>query len=540
MKQTADICLLLEGTYPFVRGGVSAWLHQLVLNLSELTFALVFLGGRRADYAEAKYALPPNIAHLETHYLEDALRNCPPQRTRLSESRAAEVRALHAALEVRDRAHAHPSVTRNELRAPGTSTHAVVIADSEASPIAGRMCAGAALPNEALDRVLRSLECERGLRLPQFLYSAGAWELICDAYVARERETSFLDYFWTLRLLHAPLFQLAEIAARAPLARAYHSVSTGYAGFLGALLARRRGRPLILSEHGIYTKERRIDLNQTEWFDPTRGEFEPGLGEPRAELRELWIRYFESLGYIAYRSADPIVALSEGNRIRQVADGAPAQRTRIISNGIDVAAFERALLARPAGVPMVIGLIGRVVPIKDVKTFIRAIGAVLATLPKAQGWVIGGADEEPAYARECETLAGALGLDRSLMFLGHRSAGDMLPKLGLLMLTSISEGQPLAILEAFAAGVPCIATDVGACRELIEGRDATDQALGRAGRVVPFADADALARAAVELLTQPTEWQACQAAGLRRVRRYYEQRSMIEAYGDLYRAAGGD
>jgi glycosyltransferase involved in cell wall biosynthesis len=376
--------------------------------------------------------------------------------------------------------------------------------------------------------------------LPQFLYSAGAWELICDAYVARERETSFLDYFWTLRLLHAPLFQLAEIAARAPLARAYHSISTGYAGFLGALLERRRGRPLILSEHGIYTKERRIDLNQTEWFDPTRGEFEPGLGEPRAELRELWIRYFESLGYIAYRSANPIVALFEGNRMRQVADGAPAQRTRIISNGIDVAAFERALLARPADVPMVIGLIGRVVPIKDVKTFIRAIGAVVATLPRAQGWVIGGADEEPAYARECEMLVCALGLDQSVRFLGHQSAGDVLPKLGVLMLTSISEGQPLAILEAFAAGVPCIATDVGACRELIEGRDAIDQTLGRAGRVVPFADAAALAQAALELLTQPTEWQACQAAGLRRVRRYYEERSMIDAYRALYRAACGD
>jgi glycosyltransferase involved in cell wall biosynthesis len=376
--------------------------------------------------------------------------------------------------------------------------------------------------------------------LPQFLYSAGAWELICDAYLACERETSFLDYFWTLRLLHAPLFQLAKIAAHAPRARAYHSVSTGYAGFLGALLERRRGRPLILSEHGIYTKERRIDLNQTEWFDPTRGEFEPGVGEPRAELRELWIRYFECLGCIAYRSANPIVALSEGNRMRQVADGAPPERTRIISNGIDVAAFERALRARPPEAPLVIGLLGRVVPIKDVKTFIRAIGAAAAILPAVQGWVIGGADEEPSYARECVALVSALGLDRHLRFLGHRPAADVLPKLGVLMLTSISEGQPLAVLEAFAAGVPCIATDVGACRELIEGRDAMDRALGRAGRVVPFADAEALAHAAVALLTGPGEWQACQAAGLLRVRRYYEQRSMVDAYGDLYRRACGD
>ncbi|HET6336454.1 MAG TPA: GT4 family glycosyltransferase PelF [Polyangiales bacterium] len=509
--QAADICLLLEGTYPYVRGGVSAWLHQLVRSLHELTFALVFLGGRRMDYGEPQYALPPNVVHLEAHYLEDALRECPPHRTRLSGRRVREVCALHAELESLARAAQAPADPQKPPQAPPSSG--------------------------ALDEVLRELGRDRGLRLAQFLYSSGAWEILCNAYVTRARESSFLDYFWTLRLMHAPLFQLARIADQVPPARVYHSISTGYAGFLGAVLQSRRERPFILSEHGIYTKERRIDLNQTEWFEPTRGEFEPGLGEPRAELRELWIRYFESLGRIAYRSADPIVALSEGNRQRQIADGAPAERVRIVSNGIDVAAFESALLARPAELPLVVGLIGRVVPIKDVKTFIRAMGAVVAEIPSAQGWVIGGADEEPAYARECVALVGALRLNASVKFLGHQRTAEVLPKLGVVMLTSVSEGQPLVLLEAFAAGVPCVATDVGGCRELIEGRDPDDQALGRAGRIAPFADSDALARAAIELLSSADEWQACQVSGLRRVRRCYEQQSMVDAYRDCYRAA---
>jgi polysaccharide biosynthesis protein PelF len=497
MKRTVDICLVLEGTYPYVRGGVSAWLHQLVQNLSEHTFALIFLGGRRKDYGEPQYQVPPNVVHVETHYLEDALRGRAPKRASLSHKHSTELRAFHAAL-------AASGARKREAEA-------------------------------AIDRTLCTLACPGGVQLSQFLYGAGAWDLLCAAYADRAREVSFLDYFWTLRLLHAPLFQLAVIAREAPDARAYHTISTGYAGLLGAMLECRRQRPLILSEHGIYTKERRIDLNQSESFDPKAGEW--GAGESRSELRDLWVCYFESLGRLTYRSANPIVALSEANRQRQIADGAPATRTRVISNGIDVAKFEQALWSRAAEVPQVIGLLGRVVPIKDVKTFIRAIGLLAPSLPSARAWVIGGADEDPAYAAECEALVGALELKDRIAFVGHKVPAEVFPKLGVLMLTSISEGQPLAILEAFAAGVPCIATDVGACRELIEGRDDTDRALGKAGRVVPFADAAALAEAAVELLTQPEIWRSCQAAGLERVRRHYDQRSMLDAYRDVYRIA---
>lgn len=498
MKPTADICLLLEGTYPFVRGGVSAWLHQLIANLPSLRFALVFLGGRRADYGDPHYALPANVVHLEAHYLEDSLRGCRPRQTRMSDAQVSHVRALHEEL---DTLAVEPA-SGSELR--------------------------------AIDEMLDTLETGNGVRITQFLYGKRAWDVMRDECESRECECAFLDYFWTQRLLHGPLFFLARIADQVPDARVFHSISTGYAGFLGAILQRRRARPLILSEHGIYTKERRIDLNQTDWFDPGQDELQLGPGEPRAELRALWIRYFESLGRIAYRAADPIVALSEGNRQRQIADGAPLERTRIVSNGVAVASFEAALFARPEEVPRVIGLVGRVVPIKDVKTFVRSIAALRLSLPNVEGWVIGGAEEEPAYLRECQALALALGLDTQLKFLGHRQTREVLPKLGLLMLTSISEGQPLAILEALAAGVPCVATDVGACRELIEGRDDADRAIGRAGRVVPFADEGALAGAALELLSDSDEWSRCQAAGLQRVRTLYEEQFTTAAYERIY------
>jgi glycosyltransferase involved in cell wall biosynthesis len=502
----ADVCLLLEGTYPFVRGGVSAWVHQLIVGLPNLRFSIVFIGGRRADYAEAKYQLPKNVTHLETHYLEDACKDRRPRRVRLPASKLEAVCSLHDYLKA------------------GGSEHGL---EGEDLPMLER----------AVDSMLTSLEQPKGLDVDDFLFGSGSWELIRESHLKGDHTAPFVDYFWTIRLMHGPIFQLARIAEHVPRARAYHSVSTGYAGLLGTFLERRRQRPLILSEHGIYTKERRIDLNQAEWLDqlrPTRSrEFKGGA----AAIRRLWIRYFEGLGRLTYRSANPIISLYGGNRQRQHEDGALPSRTRIIVNGIDPERFRAGREGRRAEVPHVIGLIGRIVPIKDVKTFIRTIQLVVRDLPDVEGWIVGSSEEDPAYGEECRALAQSLGVAECVRFLGHKNVVEILPKLGLLMLTSISEAQPLAVLEAFAAGVPCVTTDVGACREQIEGQTEADRALGLAGRVVPFADHQALGRAAVELLSNPELWRACQAAGVARVRRFYSESAMLEAYAEVYRQA---
>lgn len=497
----ADICLLLEGTYPYVRGGVSSWVHQIIRGLPELTFALVFIGGSRKDYGELKYELAPNVVHLETHYLEDSLRDTKPHPVQFEGKRLEEVRAFHRAL-----ADYQGAVSKPEL-------------------------------DTQLDTLLRTVEQPDGVNREHFLFGSGSWDFFREVYTRSHAPAPFLDFFWTLRLMHGPIFQLAKIAAQAPEAGAYHTISTGYAGLLGAFLERRRGRKLILSEHGIYTKERKIDLNQADWIDALRPRRSLDLEDQGSSTRRLWIRYFEGLGKLTYRSADPIIALYAGNRARQLQDGADPARTRVVVNGVDVKQFEPALRARPSEVPLTIGLVGRVVPIKDVKTFIRAMHFVIGVIPSCEGLIIGGADEDPSYAEECTALVRSLGLEESVRFLGHQKVIDMFPKLGLLMLSSISEAQPLAVLEAFASGVPCVVTDVGACREQIEGLTDDDRALGLAGRVVPFADPEALGRAAVELLEDPQRWRDCQAAGLSRVRSFYTQESMIDAYRDIYRKA---
>ena len=68
----ADVGLLLEGTYPYVSGGVSSWVHQIITGFPDLTFALCFLGSRKQDYGDKKFQLPSNVVHLEEHYLNEA------------------------------------------------------------------------------------------------------------------------------------------------------------------------------------------------------------------------------------------------------------------------------------------------------------------------------------------------------------------------------------------------------------------------------------------------------------------------------------
>jgi glycosyltransferase involved in cell wall biosynthesis len=498
-KQTtpiADITLLLEGTYPFIRGGVSSWVHQIISGLPQYRFSLIFLGGSRSHYGKQQYTLPDNVVHLECHYLMDNLEDSKPSPIKGKRSAFDTQRTLH------DQFRSNEPVTDN-----------------------------------VLSQALRDLGRKGGINKEDFLYSQESWQMIDESYRKYCTEPSFVDYFWTIRIMHAPLFLLADIASNIPETLTVHSVSTGYAGLLGAMLRDARDIPFILTEHGIYTKERKIDLSQAQWIREATDQVSANLNDQLGYIRQLWIRFFETMGRLAYQQADPIISLYLGNQQRQLADGADPDRTLIIPNGINPKQFEGALAARPEGVPMVMGLVGRVVPIKDIKTFVRAMRSVYEVVPNVEGWIVGPEDEDPAYVTECKELVSSLGLQDCVKFLGFCNVNDILPQLGLMVLTSISEALPLVILEAHAAGLPCLATDVGACRELIEGGTPEDQSLGRSGAVVPIADPEATAREAIRLLLDDQRWKQASKAGLARVKRYYTLDAMFDSYRDIYDTA---
>ena len=192
---------------------------------------------------------------------------------------------------------------------------------------------------------------------------------------------------------------------------------------------------------------------------------------------------------------------------------------------------------RPADPPPILCLIGRVVPIKDIKTFIRAMRRVANNMPEAEGWIAGPEDEDPGYAQECHDLVRSLGLENNVRFLGFQKIDDLMPKIGLTILSSISEALPLVILEGYAAGVPTISTDVGSCRQLIEGLPGDDAAIGPSGAVVNIADPQALADASIALLSDYDRWRAASRAAIERVERYYTDTMMFGAYRKVFEGA---
>ena len=491
--KTADIGLLLEGTYPYVRGGVSSWVHQIIKGFPEYTFALFFLGSEPDEYGEMLYELPDNVVHMETHFIMPPRKKNKPKEQALNEKILCPFKEMHQSF--------------RENTAPTSDLFAEICAE---------------------------LSDPKGLGEAEFKFSRAAWDMITSYYDDYSEEPSFITYFWAVRFIHQPLFRLSKLVSQFPKVRCLHSISTGYAGFLGALCAERMGVPLVLSEHGIYTKERKIDLAQASWIADPESPFGNSLAIDTSHIRRLWIRFFEALGRLTYLKSSPIISLYEGNRERQVIDGAKASLTRVIPNGIDPLRFANIRDNRSDNPSKIMGLIGRVVPIKDIKTFLRSVHAAARIDPEIVGWIVGPEDEDPEYARECRELVDTLAIGDNIVFKGFCNVADVLSEIGVMVLTSISEALPLVILEAYSAGLPCVVTDVGACRELIEGNTEADKELGAAGSVVQIASPDQIAEAVIDLLHNPEKWSAATESGWKRLNQYYTHDHMFSAYRDVY------
>lgn len=209
----------------------------------------------------------------------------------------------------------------------------------------------------------------------------------------------------------------------------------------------------------------------------------------------------------------------------------PPEKIAVIPNGVNAKDFD-ACLKRKEGVPVTLGSILRVVPIKDVKTMLLAFDIVKRSVPEARLKIMGNCEEDPVYYQECVDFLAELGTE-DVEFLGLVNIKEHLPEVDLLLLSSISEGQPLALLEGMAAGRPFVTTNVGDCRALMEG-EREDDDFGPAGLVVPVMNSEAMAQAILRLLRNPALMRSMGQAGRKRVEAYYTREGMLAAYRDIY------
>jgi glycosyltransferase involved in cell wall biosynthesis len=478
----ADICLIVEGAYPYVIGGVSGWLQDLITHLPDVRFAIAAIKPG-ADPLPFQLTPPPNVVEI----VEIGL---APE----------------------------PAMPR-------------AIPDRVAGRLADALVAFVATGDA--DRLGALIDLIGGMRHPpatgDILSHPAVFARLRRHYQAILPKASFHHYFWAMRVLLGGL--LAVLTAPLPRARAYHTISTGFAGLLAARAARQTGRPAFITEHGIYLLERQIEVMMADWIGD---QVDTGLELERSvrDLRDLWVRAFTSYATACYDACDPIVALYGENTMVQRRLGAAADRVRVIPNGIDSGRFAKLPDERDPAHPLV-ALLGRVVPIKDVKTFIRAAALVHADHPGIRFVVLGPEDEDPEYAAECTRLVADLELGAVFRFAGRVRIEDWMARIDLLVLTSLSEAQPLVILEGGACGIPVVAPDVGSCRELIEGRGGDDA--GHGGIVTPLVNPAATAAGILAIAGDPAKRREMGETMRERVRRDYDHDTIIGAYRDLYR-----
>jgi glycosyltransferase involved in cell wall biosynthesis len=230
--------------------------------------------------------------------------------------------------------------------------------------------------------------------------------------------------------------------------------------------------------------------------------------------------------------ASALVAVSESVKSDLVSLGvAPAEKIRVVPLGLELqhlaGELPRGTLRRELGVaedaPLV-GMVGRLVPIKDVPTFLRAARLVRAQRPLARFALVGDGEERPALER----LAGELGLDGAVAFVGWRE--ELAPVYGdldLVVNASRNEGTPVALIEALAASRPVVATRVGGTPDLLGD--------GERGRLVAAGDAEALARAILETLEGSEAVRRRARAGREHVLARHSSERLVRDVDALYR-----
>ncbi|MEI8295494.1 MAG: GT4 family glycosyltransferase PelF [Alphaproteobacteria bacterium] len=499
----ADICLILEGTYPFVTGGVSVWVHDLIKEQAPLTFHLLCILPPKAK-TEPLYVLPDNVVGISKVFLQEDLPGTTAKVAQESlDAFFPELKKFLGTLHFGDMNTLDftdflKAIKKLQAKAPGALNVRNLILDS-----------------------------------------ADFWELIKELYQQHLNHVSFMNYFWSMRILLSTLFSV--MLAPYPEARTYHALCTGYAGLLLVRIRAETKALCLLTEHGIYTVERQIEIVSSPWITAGQGLH---LDPEEKNLIHFWINTFNNYARLCYQACDKVIALYPEDQKFQLSQGVDPAKSQIIANGINIEKYShikrtpyhhRDLVKNP----FTIAFIGRIVPIKDIKTYIQGC-AILRDLLGTQGitgwraFIIGTGEWVPDYHEDCVTYVQQEDLESFITFTGFATLENYLSQIDVVVLTSISEGQPLTILEAGAVGIPVVATSVGSCPQLVLGQLNEDPYCGDGGIIIPLKHPQAMAEAILKLFNDPTYYQNCAQGLKKRITHFHKHSDQHNAYADIY------
>jgi glycosyltransferase involved in cell wall biosynthesis len=243
-------------------------------------------------------------------------------------------------------------------------------------------------------------------------------------------------------------------------------------------------------------------------------------------------RLFGLIERVLGRTTDSLIAVSEAVKSDLVRLGvAPAGKIRVVPLGLELerlaGELPRGVLRAEAGIAVdapLVGIVGRLVPIKDVGTFLAAAARIEVVRPQARFAIVGDGEERARLEAE----AARLGLTHAVRFYGwRRDLEAVYGDLDVVVNCSRNEGTPVALIEALAAGRPVVATRVGGTPDVLGD--------GERGTLVPAEDPEALAAAVLEVLDHPEEARARTRQGRQYVLARHSVSRLLADLDGLYR-----
>lgn len=456
-----SILLETEGTYPFVGGGVSTWADILVNNLSEFNFYIYAVTGM--PYVEYKYKLPPNVKFVRQIPLwgseepfEDIFFEIPFSSIYIRKTKVNERVVLRKFIPI-----------------------FVEFLSSLMNPFSDpEECAGYIW---LMHRYFSEYDYKQTFR------SFTVWQKFKQFVVLKYFEDNpFLSddeipsvYDLTLAMRWVYHY-LMPLYVDVPEVNLSHATAAGFCGLPSIVAKMRDKTPLIVTDHGVFARERYI-----------------GIGSEKSLsffAKKFLINLSILVSKMLYKLADKVLPVCRFNTTWEKIFGVEDEKIKVIYNGIDPEVFKpKPKPEKTRNIPTVVAA-ARVMPLKDIETMIKASAIVREAIPNVKFIVYGALDVDPLYTRKCQLLIKELKLESTFILAGHHPKPSEIYNEGdISILSSISEGFPYTVIESMACARPVVATDVGGVREALEGF----------GIIVKPRDPKALAEGVIKLLNDP-------------------------------------
>jgi polysaccharide biosynthesis protein PelF len=487
------VLLVTEGTYPFYWGGLSTWCHSLIRELPEIDFSLIAVAA--SSTADVLFEMPANVVEFRPTPLWGVrnaweLDRCRP----LTNVRARRRRTTDDAVS----RHFLPPFTIffRQLFDAERDDDALIRAVQEMYSF---------FIDYDFDRTFRSEAVWSAL-----VEQAGAvFPGLADEHGLNRVEPSVGEISAVAQWIYHWFFPLSRELPEVDVA---HATMGGICSLVCVVAQAEFGCGFLLSEHGIYLREAYLAEHGS------RGSL---------FLKLFKLGFARRMTEIAYARAEIVAPCCDYNHRWERRIGVPPERIRTAYYGMDPEALKPAIRQRESDAAPIVAWAGRIDPLKDVETLLRAAAVALTIRPEIRFRLYGSAPPgNEDYLDRCLALHRELHLGDAVTFEGHAaSTVEVFAEADLVVLSSISEGFPYSTLEAMFSGKPVVATSVGGIRE---------QVAPSCGRIVRPRDPQALGEAVLEVLDDMDAYDSLARAARERAASLFTLDRFRSTHRDLY------